>query len=44
MNFGGALLDALIFKFDEKGKVRLFNAVFGGRLQGDRAMWLEKGK
>ena len=41
MNFGGALPDVHIFKFNEKGEVYLINAVFGGRLQGDREVWPE---
>jgi hypothetical protein len=44
MNFGGALPDVHIFKFNEKGEVYLINAVFGGRLQGDRAVWPDEGK
>ena len=39
MNFGGGLPDVHIFKFNEKGEVYLINAVFGGRLQGDHAVW-----
>jgi hypothetical protein len=34
MNFGGALPDVHIFKFNEKGEVYWINAVFGGRVQG----------
>ena len=44
MNFGGALPDVHIFKFNEKGEVYLINAVFGGRLQGDHAVWPDEGK
>jgi len=39
MNFGGGLPDVHIFKFNDKGEVYLINAVFGGRLQGDHAVW-----
>ncbi|MEO8309000.1 MAG: hypothetical protein ABI616_13275 [Pseudomonadota bacterium] len=44
MNFGGALPDVHIFKFNEKGEVYLINAVFGGRLQGDHAVWPDDSK
>ncbi len=44
MNFGGGLPDVHIFKFNEKGEVYLINAVFGGRLQGDREVWADEGK
>lgn len=44
MNFGGGLPDVHIFKFNEKGEVYLINAVFGGRLQGDRAVWPDESK
>jgi len=44
MNFGGGLPDVHIFKFNEKGEVYLINAVFGGRLQGDHAVWPDETK
>jgi hypothetical protein len=44
MNFGGALPDVHIFKFNEKGEVYLINAVFGGRLQGDHVVWPDESK
>ncbi len=44
MNFGGGLPDVHIFKFNEKGEVYLINAVFGGRLQGDHAVWPDESK
>lgn len=44
MNFGGGLPDVHIFKFNEKGEVYLINAVFGGRLQSDHAVWPDETK
>lgn len=44
MNFGGGLPDVHIFKFNEKGEVYIINAVFGGRLQGDHAVWPDETK
>jgi len=44
MNFGGGLPDVHIFKFNDKGEVYLINAVFGGRLQGDHAVWPDETK
>jgi hypothetical protein len=44
MNFGGGLPDVHIFKFNEKGEVYWINAVFGGRLQGDHAVWPDESK
>ena len=44
MNFGGGLPDVHIFKFNDKGEVYLINAVFGGRLQGDHAVWPDEAR
>jgi hypothetical protein len=44
INFGGALPDVHIFKFNEKGEVYWINAVFGGRVQGDQAVWPDEAK
>jgi hypothetical protein len=44
INFGGALPDVHIFKFNEKGEVYWINAVFGGRVQGDKAVWPDEAR
>ncbi len=44
VNFGGALPDVHIFKFNEKGEVHWINAAFGGRVQGDVAVWPDEAK
>lgn len=44
MQFGGAMPDVHIFKFNDKGEVYIINAVFGGRVQGDKPVWPDEAK